>query len=345
MGIYLDFTVEGQILTKNDCMLLYTGQQNYIKARFSFDSAWDGIEGRKAIFTSSASACTAVLLDSSDCALIPWEHLQSAGTLTVSVCGGDRMTTSSVDITVLTSGFDPDTISPLEPTPELSAQIEAMARNAEESAAEAKQAIALFEGELDQKVSKREGMDLSSNDYTDDDKARLEVLKDTTQLKLYDSYGNTYTIKSDSSVIADTANTSLMEANGRMGYKISPIVLFTSAGGARGGTLSMVRRLNENDQNLVSYMLTTGMLEIRTGTTPGLDNSASGTSTSFIKAMSGVPDIILLQPNSGQSGVASPKIVSKTASGFSATLGGSTGSGTTCAYIAIKFNYMNNHMA
>lgn len=344
MGIYLDFTVEGQILIKNDSMLLYTKQQNYIKARFSFDSAWDGISNRKALFSSFDQPVTAVLLDAYNCAVIPWEHLQNAGTLTVSVCGGDRMTTSSVDVTVLASGYDDESVSPLEPTPDLSTQIETMARNAADSAALAKQAVSQLEGKLDAKVNKRDGMDLSSNDYTDDDKARMQVLKDTTELKLYDSYGNSYILKSDSSVIADTSMISIMEGNNKMGYKISPTVLFTAAGGARGGTLSLQRRLNQNDQTLISYMITTGMLEIRTGVTAGLDNSSSGVATTFSKAMSGVPDIILLQPNSGQAGIAAPKIVSKSTSGFSATLGGSSGGGTVCSYIAIKFNYMNNQI-
>jgi len=342
MGVYIDFTVEGQILIKKDCMVLYTMEQNYIKARFSFDSAWDGILNRKAIFSSAACPSTTVMLDAQDCALIPWEHLTSAGTLTVSVCGGDRMTTGTADVTVLASGWSEEGNPPFEPTPELSVQLEQMARSAAESAASAEQTCSQLAGSIDSKVSKREGMDLSSNDYTDEDKARLEQLKDTTELKLFDSLGNTYILKADSSVVADTASVSIMEGNSRMGYRLSPTVLFTAAGGTRGGTVSMKRRLNGNDQDMITYMITTGMLEIRTGTTAGLDNSSSGVSVTFSKVMSGTPDIVLLQPNSGQAGVAAPKIVSKTASGFNATLGGSTGGGTTCSYIAIKFNYMNN---
>lgn len=164
---------------------------------------------------------------------------------------------------------------------------------------------------------------------------------DSTELNLDDKAGNTLNLLADGTMVIDTDNRDMTPSTtpNLLGYKLIPSCYTTAAGSSRGATLQIRRRLNGVDESLIGYLLTTGLIEIRTGTSEALDTSAAGVQTTFSKAMSSTPDIILLQPLSGKAGVAAPKIVSKSATGFYATLGGSTGTGTQCLYLAIKFHY------
>ena len=162
-------------------------------------------------------------------------------------------------------------------------------------------------------------------------------------LALDDNAGNTLDMAADGTTIIDTAIASVLEGNATIGAKLAlSSQSNTGVGIARGTTFSVKRRLNATDQDFTSYFLTSGMLEIRKGVTSQLDNSGSGVKTTFSSAMSGPPDIVLLQPKSGVTGIANPKVVSMDSSGFYATLGGSSGTNSTCYYLAIKFNYMPN---
>lgn len=162
-------------------------------------------------------------------------------------------------------------------------------------------------------------------------------------LALDDGAGNTLDMAANGTTVIDTENASPLEGGSTIGAKIALISQSNAGVGiARGTTFSIKRRLNSVEQDFMSYFLTSGMLEIRKGITSQLDNSSSGVQTTFSPAMSGTPDIVLLQPKSGVTGVANPKVVSMNSSGFYATLGGSTGTNTQCYYLAIKFNYMPN---
>lgn len=171
-----------------------------------------------------------------------------------------------------------------------------------------------------------------------------DITPDMTQLLLNDNAGNTLDMQADGSTVIDTTKTHPAEAGATLGVKMALANQATDGimGRERGITFSMQRRLSGADQTYIGYLLTTGMLEIRYGTTNKLDNSGSGVKTTFSPAMSNAPQIVLLTPKSGVTGVAAPKVVSIDKTGFYATLGGSTGTDTVCYYLAIRFNYRPN---
>jgi len=166
-----------------------------------------------------------------------------------------------------------------------------------------------------------------------------DATPDMTQLLLNDNAGNTLDMQADGTTVIDTTKTHPAEAGATLGVKMALANLATDGimGRERGITFSMQRRLSGADQTYIGYLLTTGMLEIRYGTTNKLDNSGSGVKTTFMSEMSNAPQIVLLTPKTGVAGVAS---IDKT--GFYATLGGSTGTDTQCYYLAIRFNYWPN---
>lgn len=171
-----------------------------------------------------------------------------------------------------------------------------------------------------------------------------DITPDMTQLLLNDNAGNTLDMQADGSTVIDTTKTHPADAGAKYGVKMALANQATDGitGRERGITFSMQRRLNGADQSYIGYLLTTGMLEIRYGTTNQLDNSSSGVKSTFNTAMSNAPQIVLLTPKTGVTGVAAPKVVSMDKTGFYATLGGSTGTNTTCYYLAIRFNYFPN---
>lgn len=174
--------------------------------------------------------------------------------------------------------------------------------------------------------------------------ADIDVDPDLEQLLLNDNTGNTLDMQADGSTVIDTTKTHPADAGATYGVKMALANQATDGitGRERGITFSMQRRLSGADQTYIGYLLTTGMLEIRYGTTNQLDNSSSGVKSNFNTAMSAAPQIVLLTPKSGITGVAAPKVVSIDKTGFYATLGGSTGTNTTCYYLAIRFNYFPN---
>lgn len=171
-----------------------------------------------------------------------------------------------------------------------------------------------------------------------------DATPDMTQLLLNDNAGNTLDMQADGTTVIDTTKTHPAEVGSTLGVKMALTNLATDGimGRERGITFSMQRRLSGADQTYIGYLLTTGMLEIRYGTTNQLDNGSSGVKSTFNTAMSNAPQIVLLTPKSGVTGVAAPKVVSIDKTGFYATLGGSTGTNTTCYYLAIRFNYYPN---
>lgn len=174
--------------------------------------------------------------------------------------------------------------------------------------------------------------------------ADIDVDPDLEQLLLNDNAGNTLNMQADGSTVIDTTKTHPADAGAKYGVKMALANQATDGitGRERGITFSMQRRLNGADQSYIGYLLTTGMLEIRYGTTNQLDNSGSGVKSTFNPSMSAAPQIVLLTPKTGVTGVAAPKVGSIDKTGFYATLGGSTGTNTTCYYLAIRFNYFPN---
>lgn len=105
-----------------------------------------------------------------------------------------------------------------------------------------------------------------------------DITPDMTQLLLNDNAGNTLDMQADGTTVIDTTKTHPAEAGATLGVKMALANLATDGimGRERGITFSMQRRLSGADQTYIGYLLTTGMLEIRYGTTNKLDNSGSG---------------------------------------------------------------------
>ena len=100
--LYIKFEVRGQEIKRVDSYKLYSGSKNFVCAKFLFDKHWANVT-RFASIANSETTYTVEIVNG-EC-LVPWECLDSVGTFTVSVFGGDLITTNRVTITVLESGF------------------------------------------------------------------------------------------------------------------------------------------------------------------------------------------------------------------------------------------------
>ncbi len=128
----LYFTVQGQTLA---CVrdAVVSDSIDYIECRFVFDSAWTGLS-KTAQFTQNGITYNVVL--SGNCCRMPNEI--RAGEASVSVfgvrSGGTlRITTESVTVRVLCSGFVSTGTTPVPPTPDLYSQLVKKVEDAAES--------------------------------------------------------------------------------------------------------------------------------------------------------------------------------------------------------------------
>lgn len=119
----LSFTLNRQIIIRTDGNKLVAGSQNYVRAKFT-DICGDWTRPITAIF----SGYTQLLDDSGEC-IIPWEAVQSAGSLTVSAFCGSLHTANSVSIPILPTGYTQGQ-TPQPPTPDVYAQLTEIAQNA-----------------------------------------------------------------------------------------------------------------------------------------------------------------------------------------------------------------------
>lgn len=103
----LYFTVKKNKLCKTNLITLFSPTRNYAKCIFDFDEMWTDIEPKVCQF-NFFDATYDVKIDNNEC-LIPWEVLQDTGTLIITVAGGDLLTTNSVEIDVVDSGYNKET--------------------------------------------------------------------------------------------------------------------------------------------------------------------------------------------------------------------------------------------
>lgn len=113
--IVLTFKVTGTDLIRTDMNRLVAVSRNNVAAKFDFNSDWEGITPLAAQFSKDDNTCYDVFIENGEC-IVPWEVLESSGILTVTVFGGDLLTTSSVNINVygngLVGGLTPTAASP-----------------------------------------------------------------------------------------------------------------------------------------------------------------------------------------------------------------------------------------
>lgn len=187
----LVFKVTEQKITYDKEAYIVTDSWNYITARFEFSEEWGGLS-KTAIFKGTNGTYSVLLTD--DACIVPHEVL--AGGFSVSVYGSSgnmRITADSVYINAVKSGYE-DNQTPPDPTPTVYEEIldkfsdikQADSERAEQVKQNAdgidaiRSDMADMNNTLNTKVDKVSGKGLSSNDYTDEEKAKVNNVPDNT---------------------------------------------------------------------------------------------------------------------------------------------------------------------
>lgn len=114
----LKFKIEGQIISRLDDTKVVADSIDYLTASFEFPSKWNGI--KTAVFRKGR-ATYSVVIAGDDC-IVPWEVLEHSTSFTVSAFCGTRITTNTVHIPVIPSGYAKGD-TPKPPTPDVYTQL------------------------------------------------------------------------------------------------------------------------------------------------------------------------------------------------------------------------------
>lgn len=113
--IIFEFQVTGNNLRRTDFNKMVAVSRNNAAAKFNFNSDWDNVTPIVAQFSKDENTCYDAIIENGECE-VPWEVLESEGTLSVAVAGGDLITTNNIKINVygsgLVGGLTPTTASP-----------------------------------------------------------------------------------------------------------------------------------------------------------------------------------------------------------------------------------------
>lgn len=164
----LEFEVNGQRLRLKGNLYVVAESIDYLKARFAFSADWDGA-AKTAIFkTADRKGVYNVILDENGICTVPSEVIH-APRFYVSVFGGSRITANEVEVQCNVSGYAEGS-APDTPTPEIYEQILA---------------------EINKKVSKVDGMGLSENSYTTDEKTKLDGIAEGAEVNVQSDWSQT----------------------------------------------------------------------------------------------------------------------------------------------------------
>ena len=164
----LEFEVNGQRLRLKGNLYVVAESVDYLKARFAFSADWDGA-AKTAIFkTADRKGVYNVILDENGICTVPSEVIH-APRFYVSVFGGSRITANEVEVQCNVSGYAEGS-APDTPTPEIYEQILA---------------------EINKKVSKVDGMGLSENSYTTDEKTKLSGIAEGAEVNVQSDWSQT----------------------------------------------------------------------------------------------------------------------------------------------------------
>lgn len=126
----LEFNISHQNIIRQDSFSVVSGSQNYLKAKFNFvTDDWNDVDVITVIFTRKNGRTYNVVLDDNRECLVPWEVLDTEGSFTVSLYGGNLITVDTNEIKVKKSGFSIGA-QPEAPTPSVYNQIIALVQNA-----------------------------------------------------------------------------------------------------------------------------------------------------------------------------------------------------------------------
>lgn len=102
--VYIEFKATGSNLRRIDLNKVVAYTQNELSARFSLNSDWDDLSPIVAIFSKDNGPAYDMVLDDNKECVVPWEVLSGKGVLTVSLVGGNTLTSTEVEINVLGTG-------------------------------------------------------------------------------------------------------------------------------------------------------------------------------------------------------------------------------------------------
>lgn len=100
----LKFMAKGQKLIRLEIKPIYSGVRNYMEAEFILNHSWYNITPLVAQFKKDERLFH-VTLKSGKCT-VPWEVLENAGTIEISLTGGNLLVTNPVKVTVNDSGAE-----------------------------------------------------------------------------------------------------------------------------------------------------------------------------------------------------------------------------------------------
>lgn len=102
--VYIEFKATGSNLRRTDLNKVVAYTQNELSARFSLNSDWDDLNPIVVVFSKDGGTCYDMVLDDNKECIVPWEVLSGKGVLTVSLVGGNTLTSTEVEINVLATG-------------------------------------------------------------------------------------------------------------------------------------------------------------------------------------------------------------------------------------------------
>ena len=164
----LEFEVNGQRLRIKGNLYVVAESIDYLKARFSFSADWDSVIKTAIFKTADRKNVYHVILDENGICTVPSEVIH-APMFHVSVFGGSRITANEVEVLCDVSGYA-EGGAPEEPTPDVYEQILA---------------------EINKKVSKVEGMGLSQNSYTNEEKDKLAGVAEGAEVNVQSDWNQT----------------------------------------------------------------------------------------------------------------------------------------------------------
>ena len=129
----LQFLIHKQYIRRNDTNKVVSDSKNYLEAYFMFSPDWDYVN-KTAVF-SDGENCYEVLIINNECK-VPHEVIKSPE-FTVSVFGGNLITTNKATVNVIESGLGPNPPEP--PTEDIYSQILDLTHEANNTSKEAKQ--------------------------------------------------------------------------------------------------------------------------------------------------------------------------------------------------------------
>ena len=210
--IEVPFIVDKQIITQSPTVKLVGGGQNYFYATFKICDVWKKVSGIKVVFSRENIVKVITLSKGDDCweCEIPWEVIAEKGIFYVGIFGDDMLLTDTAYVEVL-EGCLTEGEEPLEPTPDW---------------------FSTMEKKMEDKVDKEDGKGLSTNDFDDEYKDKVDnLIRDNEKLQQQMEESKAY--------VTDSSNTPIYDVNIKAENKgIEGIKFYGAVSQETGATLA-----------------------------------------------------------------------------------------------------------